>query len=166
MGSHWSKSSTHIRTLGSDFFPYHEVCRGRISFQQAFISFPRFPSSRYACITVKILLVLCDLACIFPFSTLLWSLFLWHSWGSHLLQKWSVIGKLPYRIKTAMAGFWDGWLYFTSEQQDRGPDNPQPKKVVRPNWVHRVDDESAQTCLQSIPFSDCHFPSVHAENHR
>ncbi|KAG7023896.1 Kelch repeat-containing protein, partial [Cucurbita argyrosperma subsp. argyrosperma] len=47
---------------------------------------------------------------------------------------WSVIGKLPYRIKTTLAGFWDGYLYFTSGQRDRGPDNPQPRKVVADMW--------------------------------
>lgn len=49
-------------------------------------------------------------------------------------MKWSVIGKLPYRVKTTLAGFWDGWLYFTSGQRDRGPDNPQPRKVVGETW--------------------------------
>ncbi|KAK6928485.1 hypothetical protein RJ641_007076, partial [Dillenia turbinata] len=44
--------------------------------------------------------------------------------------KWSVIGKLPYRVKITIAGFWKGWLYFTSGQQDRGLDNPQPQKVI------------------------------------
>ncbi|KAK2969807.1 hypothetical protein RJ640_028087 [Escallonia rubra] len=48
--------------------------------------------------------------------------------------KWSVIGKLPYRVKTTLAGFWDGWLYFTSGQRDRGPDNPTPRKVVGDMW--------------------------------
>ncbi|KAG8384943.1 hypothetical protein BUALT_Bualt04G0170700 [Buddleja alternifolia] len=48
--------------------------------------------------------------------------------------KWSVIGKLPYRVKTTLAGFWNGWLYFTSGQRDRGPDNPQPRKVVGEMW--------------------------------
>ncbi|KAM7506525.1 hypothetical protein LguiA_016978 [Lonicera macranthoides] len=48
--------------------------------------------------------------------------------------KWSVIGRLPYRVKTTMAAFWDGWLYFTSGQRDKGPDNPQPKKVVGDLW--------------------------------
>ncbi|XP_060193248.1 kelch repeat-containing protein At3g27220-like [Lycium barbarum] len=47
---------------------------------------------------------------------------------------WSVIGKMPYRAKTTLAGFWDGWLYFTSGQRDRGPDNPQPRKVVGDMW--------------------------------
>ncbi|XP_055803411.1 kelch repeat-containing protein At3g27220-like [Solanum dulcamara] len=47
---------------------------------------------------------------------------------------WSVIGKMPYRAKTTQAGFWDGWLYFTSGQRDRGPDNPQPRKVVGDTW--------------------------------
>ncbi|KAJ6892788.1 hypothetical protein NC651_025868 [Populus alba x Populus x berolinensis] len=43
---------------------------------------------------------------------------------------WSVIGKLPYRVKTTLVGFWNGWLYFTSGQRDRGPDDPAPKKVI------------------------------------
>ncbi|KAK6913006.1 hypothetical protein RJ641_022607 [Dillenia turbinata] len=50
------------------------------------------------------------------------------------LQKWSVIGKLPYRVKTTIAGFWNGWLYFTSGQRDQGPDNPQPRKVIADMW--------------------------------
>ncbi|XP_043721742.1 kelch repeat-containing protein At3g27220-like [Telopea speciosissima] len=45
-------------------------------------------------------------------------------------MKWSVYGKMPYRVKTTLVGFWRGWLYFTSGQRDRGPDNPQPRKVV------------------------------------
>ncbi|KAK4346213.1 hypothetical protein RND71_032552 [Anisodus tanguticus] len=49
-------------------------------------------------------------------------------------ETWSVIGKMPYRAKTTLAGFWDGWLYFTSGQRDRGPDNPQPRKVVGDMW--------------------------------
>ncbi|XP_011098838.1 kelch repeat-containing protein At3g27220 [Sesamum indicum] len=49
-------------------------------------------------------------------------------------KQWSVIGRLPYRVKTTLAAFWDGWMYFTSGQRDRGPDNPQPKKVVREMW--------------------------------
>ncbi|CAN4079125.1 unnamed protein product [Withania somnifera] len=47
---------------------------------------------------------------------------------------WSVIGKMPYRAKTTLAGFWDGWLYFTSGQRDRGPANPQPSKVLGDMW--------------------------------
>ncbi|GJN39774.1 hypothetical protein PR202_gb28915 [Eleusine coracana subsp. coracana] len=47
---------------------------------------------------------------------------------------WSVIGRMPFRIKTALAGYWEGWLYFTSGQRDRGPDNPGPKKVVGSMW--------------------------------
>ncbi|CAA6675513.1 unnamed protein product [Spirodela intermedia] len=35
-------------------------------------------------------------------------------WG----VEWSVIGKMPYRVKTTLVGFWDGWLYFTSGQRD------------------------------------------------
>ncbi|GMJ09410.1 HYPOXIA RESPONSE UNKNOWN PROTEIN 6 [Hibiscus trionum] len=52
---------------------------------------------------------------------------------------WSVIGKLPYRAKTTLAAFWDGYLYFTSGQRDRGPDNPQPMKVVGEMWRAKIN---------------------------
>ncbi|XP_050235957.1 kelch repeat-containing protein At3g27220-like [Mercurialis annua] len=48
--------------------------------------------------------------------------------------KWSVIGKLPYRVKTTLVGFWNGHLYFTSGQRDRGPDDPAPRKVLGETW--------------------------------
>ncbi|KAF2318414.1 hypothetical protein GH714_007009 [Hevea brasiliensis] len=47
---------------------------------------------------------------------------------------WSVIGKLPFRVKTTLVGFWNGWLYFTSGQRDRSPDDPTPKKVIGDVW--------------------------------
>ncbi|KAK7266902.1 hypothetical protein RIF29_19563 [Crotalaria pallida] len=47
---------------------------------------------------------------------------------------WSLVGKLPFRVKTTLTGFWDGYLYFTSGQRDRGPDNPQPRKVIGEMW--------------------------------
>jgi hypothetical protein len=28
------------------------------------------------------------------------------------LKKWSVIGRMLFRVKTALAGYFDGWLYF------------------------------------------------------
>ncbi|KAJ6821219.1 pentatricopeptide repeat-containing protein, chloroplastic [Iris pallida] len=49
-------------------------------------------------------------------------------------MEWSVIGRMPYRIKTTLTGFWNGWLYFTSGQRDRGPNDPTPKKVVGEMW--------------------------------
>ncbi|KAL6585284.1 hypothetical protein OROMI_004573 [Orobanche minor] len=49
-------------------------------------------------------------------------------------SRWSVIGKLPYRVKTTLVGFWDGMLYFTSGQRDKGPDDPAPKKVIGEMW--------------------------------
>ncbi|KMZ71083.1 Kelch-like protein 20 [Zostera marina] len=44
--------------------------------------------------------------------------------------EWSVIGRMPYRAKTTLAGFWNGWLYFSSGQRDRGPLDPRPRKVL------------------------------------
>ncbi|GLT61769.1 hypothetical protein SLA2020_344510 [Shorea laevis] len=49
-------------------------------------------------------------------------------------RKWSVIGKLPFRVKTTLVGFWEGWLYFTSGQRDKGPHDPSPKKVIGEMW--------------------------------
>ncbi|XP_022868218.1 kelch repeat-containing protein At3g27220-like, partial [Olea europaea var. sylvestris] len=49
-------------------------------------------------------------------------------------QKWSVVGKLPYRVKTTLVGFWNGMLYFTSGQRDKGPYDPTPRKVIGEMW--------------------------------
>ncbi|XP_078435523.1 kelch repeat-containing protein At3g27220-like [Wolffia australiana] len=52
--------------------------------------------------------------------------------------EWSVIGKMPFRLKTTLVGFWDGWLYFTSGQRDRGPNDPAPRKVLGSTWRTRL----------------------------
>lgn len=76
----------------------------------------------------------------YPFALPLYPVvcdFCWEPWiifAPWCMQKWSVIGKLPYRVKTTLAGFWNGWLYFTSGQRDKGPDDPAPKKVLGEMW--------------------------------
>ncbi|XP_050381456.1 kelch repeat-containing protein At3g27220 [Argentina anserina] len=52
---------------------------------------------------------------------------------------WSVIGKLPFRVKTTLVGFWKGWLYFTSGQRDKGPEDPAPKKVIGELWRTKLN---------------------------
>ncbi|CAA2966971.1 kelch repeat-containing At3g27220 [Olea europaea subsp. europaea] len=54
-------------------------------------------------------------------------------------QKWSVIGKLPYRVKTTLVGFWNGMLYFTSGQRDKGPNDPAPRKVIGDMWRTKLN---------------------------
>ncbi|XAR65941.1 hypothetical protein NMG60_11011961 [Bertholletia excelsa] len=54
-------------------------------------------------------------------------------------MKWTVIGRMPYRAKTTLAAYWDGYLYFTSGQRDRGPDNPQPRKVLGDLWRTKLN---------------------------
>ncbi|EFJ13083.1 hypothetical protein SELMODRAFT_121135 [Selaginella moellendorffii] len=49
-------------------------------------------------------------------------------------MRWKIIGRMPYRVKTTLAAFWDGWLYFTSGQRDKGVDDPAPKKIVGKTW--------------------------------
>ncbi|KAG6531209.1 hypothetical protein ZIOFF_004999 [Zingiber officinale] len=48
--------------------------------------------------------------------------------------EWSVLGRMPFRIKTTLVGYWNGWFYFTSGQRDKGPNDPAPKKVVGCMW--------------------------------
>ncbi|KAI4330046.1 hypothetical protein MLD38_028358 [Melastoma candidum] len=43
--------------------------------------------------------------------------------------KWSIVRKLPFRVKTTLVGYCEGWFYFTSGQRDKGPLDPSPKKV-------------------------------------
>ena len=49
-------------------------------------------------------------------------------------QSWAVGGRLPYRVKSAVVGYWDGWLYTTGGQRDVGPDDPTPGDVVGEAW--------------------------------
>ncbi|GAB4849948.1 hypothetical protein Ancab_029248 [Ancistrocladus abbreviatus] len=55
-------------------------------------------------------------------------------------ETWSVIGKLPFRVKTTLVGFWEGWLYFTSGQRDKGPDDPAPRKLSRSAMNEQVQE--------------------------
>lgn len=71
------------------------------------------------------------------------------------LQKWSVTGKLPYRVKTTLVGFWNGWLYFTSGQRDRGPDNPAPRKVIGQMWRTKLHFWQID-CLSNRVLAHCH----------
>ncbi len=47
---------------------------------------------------------------------------------------WSVVGRLPYRVKSMSAGYWDGWLYAMGGQRDVGPDDPTPGDVIGDAW--------------------------------
>lgn len=53
-------------------------------------------------------------------------------------QKWRIVGRMPYRVKTTLVALWDGWIYFTSGQRDKGPEDPTPKQVVRRTWRTKV----------------------------
>ncbi|XP_057864058.1 kelch repeat-containing protein At3g27220 isoform X2 [Cryptomeria japonica] len=48
--------------------------------------------------------------------------------------EWRIIGKTPYRLKTTLVGLWEGWLYFTSGQRDKGVHDSSPKKVLGKTW--------------------------------
>jgi hypothetical protein len=49
-------------------------------------------------------------------------------------QTWTVVGHLPFRVKTCLTGIQDGWLYVSGGQRDRGPDNPSPGSIESSTW--------------------------------
>lgn len=53
-------------------------------------------------------------------------------------QTWKIAGHLPFRVKTCMTAFHDGWLYISAGQRDQGPDDPRPGPVENCMWRARL----------------------------
>jgi N-acetylneuraminic acid mutarotase len=51
-----------------------------------------------------------------------------------VLDRWRIVGKLPYRVKTVMAAYCGGHLYAMLGQRDQGPDDPRPGRIVNHVW--------------------------------
>ncbi len=50
-------------------------------------------------------------------------------------DSWKIIGRLPYRLKEAISGYYNNHLYITCGQRDRGPDDPTPlNRFERGTW--------------------------------
>ncbi len=49
-------------------------------------------------------------------------------------QSWTIVGALPYRIKTTVAAYHDGWLYAMTGQRDHGDDDPTPGAIDARAW--------------------------------
>lgn len=54
-------------------------------------------------------------------------------------NSWRIIGHTPYRIKSTVVGYDNGWLYMTTGQRDRGPDNPAPGRYYDRTWKARIN---------------------------
>jgi Kelch motif len=48
--------------------------------------------------------------------------------------QWTIIGRLPYRVKTVVAGYHRGWMYAVGGQRDRGTTRPDPGNIVSYAW--------------------------------
>jgi hypothetical protein len=48
--------------------------------------------------------------------------------------QWAIVGRLPYRVKGAVAGYHDGWVYAVGGQRDRGMSIPGPGDIVNYTW--------------------------------
>ncbi|OGX06292.1 MAG: hypothetical protein A2Z88_00590 [Omnitrophica WOR_2 bacterium GWA2_47_8] len=48
---------------------------------------------------------------------------------------WKIVGRLPYRVKEAATGYYKGYIYITTGQRDRGPDDPvAARRFERGTW--------------------------------
>lgn len=52
---------------------------------------------------------------------------------------WEIIGRLPYRVKTVVTAYYDGWLYAMTGQRDVASFNASPGRVVNDAWRTRWD---------------------------
>ena len=53
-------------------------------------------------------------------------------------EKWHILGNLPFRVKTLLTAFYEGWIYATAGQRDISPDDPRPGAVVSDTWRTRL----------------------------
>jgi len=49
-------------------------------------------------------------------------------------DSWKIVGRLPYRIKSTITAYFNGWLYMTTGQKDKGVDNPVAGNYDRRVW--------------------------------
>jgi len=53
-------------------------------------------------------------------------------------DRWSLVGTLPYRVKTNVVGHHDTWIYSVGGQRDKGPDDARAGDVVNHCWRARL----------------------------
>ena len=51
---------------------------------------------------------------------------------------WSIVGTLPYRVKTPVTGYHDGWIYIVGGQRDRGAADARPGRFDNQAWRARL----------------------------
>ena len=61
------------------------------------------------------------------------------------LDEWSIVGTLPYRVKTCTTGHHDGWIYIVGGQRDRGREDPRPGPFMNQAWRARMPPPLAGT---------------------
>jgi N-acetylneuraminic acid mutarotase len=52
-------------------------------------------------------------------------------------DRWTLVGTLPYRVKTAAVGRFENWIYAVGGQRDRGPEDARPGSFVNHCWRAR-----------------------------
>lgn len=54
-------------------------------------------------------------------------------------DSWKIVGRLPYRIKEAVTGYYKGYVYITTGQRDKSPDDPTAAKCFeRGMWKAKL----------------------------
>lgn len=52
-------------------------------------------------------------------------------------QRWTIAGRLPFRVKTCLVASYDEWLYFSGGQRDHGVHDSRPGAVESSTWRAR-----------------------------
>jgi hypothetical protein len=55
-------------------------------------------------------------------------------------DSWKIMGRLPYRLKEAISGYYKGYIYITTGQRDRGPDDSSAaRRFERGTWKAKLE---------------------------
>ena len=53
-------------------------------------------------------------------------------------NQWTIVGHLPYSLKTTVAAYYEGWLYFTTGQKGVNANDPSPSMLTSRTWRTRI----------------------------
>jgi N-acetylneuraminic acid mutarotase len=54
-------------------------------------------------------------------------------------ERWQIVGRLPYRLKTAVATLYEGFVYVSCGQRDAGPKDSRPSAIMAATWRAPLD---------------------------
>ncbi len=55
--------------------------------------------------------------------------------------EWKLVGRLPFRVKSMVCGYWKNKLYFATGQKDRSPVDARPYRFLRSVWKTEFSED-------------------------